>query len=331
MSPAIDRRRALKTLFCSSAALALNLRVDRSQAEVAKEAMHFLVLGDFGTGSTGQSAVAGAMQQFVSTQSIKPEGLCLIGDNFYGGVAEGFTTESTRWKKGFEDMYPASVFPGPCWAILGNHDYHDNSGGEKVQLSYAAKNPGTRWTMPAKWYRVDKPLVTFLYLDSNLPGISSGKHKKTGLPKNHLSAEEEQQQLEWFKAELAKPRAPFTIVVAHHPLYSNGGSHGDSKILIKQWGDLLQEHKVHTFLAGHDHDLQHLELESKFTSFVVSGGGGAKPREMKTERKMPYGAPVTGFTHLQVQPDAMTFTHHGIDGGVLHRFSKKLDGSVVLS
>mgnify|MGYP002146327950 CR=1 FL=1 len=31
--------------------------------------------------------------------------------------------KSPRWKTGFEDMYPASVFPGPCPAVLGNHDY----------------------------------------------------------------------------------------------------------------------------------------------------------------------------------------------------------------
>lgn len=328
-SPAIDRRRALKTLFCSSAALALNLRSQSGRAEVAREAMHFLAIGDFGTGAAGQKEVAQAMQQFVKSNAIKPEGLCLIGDNFYGNVSGGFSTDSKRWQAGFEDMYPASAFPGPCWAILGNHDYHDNKGGEQVQLAYA-KKPGTRWTMPAKWYRIDKPLVTFLFLDSNLDGISSGK-AKDGQPKNHLTSEEEQQQLAWLKAELAKPRAPFTIVAAHHPLYSNGGAHGDTKKLIAQWGPLLQEHRVHAFLAGHDHDLQHLELEGKFTSFVLSGGGGAKTRELKTERKMPFGKPVCGFTHLQVQPDAMTFTHIGADGGVLHRFSKKPDGSISMS
>lgn len=326
----LNRRRALKTLFCSSAALALNLRTDRSQAAVAQEAMHFIALGDFGTGAADQKAVAQAMQQFVKTNAVTPEGLCLIGDNFYGAVSGGFTTESKRWQVGFEDMYPASVFPGPCWAILGNHDYHDNEGGEQVQLSYAAKHPGTRWTMPAKWYRVDKPLVTFLYLDSNLPSVSSGL-TKDGRMKNHLTADEEKQQLAWLKAELAKPHAPFLIVVAHHPLYSNGGAHGDNKSLIAQWGDLLQEHRVHAFLGGHDHDLQHLELEGKFTSFVVSGGGGAKTRELKKDRTSPFGQPIYGFTHLQVQQDALTFAHHGVDGGLLHRFTKKLDGSVVIT
>lgn len=332
--PSISRRRALKTLFCSSAALALNLQPRHVAAQIADRALHLLAIGDFGTGAADQIAVAKAMQNFVTERKLKTEGLWLLGDNFYGAVKEGFTVGSKRWQTDIEDMYPASVFPGPCWAVLGNHDYHDNPGGEQVQLAYAASKPGLRWTMPSKWFRFDlgapAPMVTFICLDSNLQKVSGGKDKKTGKPKAHMSADEEKAQLEWLKAELQKPRAPFTVVVAHHPLYSNG-SHGDSSALIEQWGDLLQQHQVHAYLCGHDHDLQHLELEGKFTSFVLSGGGGARTRKLASERRMPYGSDVHGFTHLQIQDDALTFTHHGVSGGVLHTFTKKRDGSVVIA
>lgn len=54
----------------------------------------------------------------------------------------------------FEDVYPEGDFSCPCSAVLGNHDYSDNPGGEQAQLRYA-KRPGTRWHMPAKWYRTD--------------------------------------------------------------------------------------------------------------------------------------------------------------------------------
>jgi len=43
--------------------------------------------------------------------------LFLMGDNFYGAFPEGLN--SPRWKTQFEDMYPASAFPGPCWARGG--------------------------------------------------------------------------------------------------------------------------------------------------------------------------------------------------------------------
>ncbi|HBB75469.1 MAG TPA: hypothetical protein DC048_13595, partial [Planctomycetaceae bacterium] len=68
---------------------------------------------------------------------------------------------------------------------------------------------------------------------------------------------------------LAGPRGRFTMVVGHHPVYSNG-KHGDTEYLIRDWAPLLERHKVHVYLAGHDHDLQHLEMAERFTSFVIS-------------------------------------------------------------
>lgn len=330
MKPAtLTRRRAIQTLFCSSAALALNIRTN-AQTVIGKDALHLLMIGDFGTGAADQQKVAAAMKKFVTDKQLRTEGLLMLGDNFYSRDKAGFGTESPRWKSDIEDMYPASVFPGPMWAILGNHDYHDNPGGEKIQVAYT-KKPGVRWHMPAKWFRFEigpkaNPLVTFLCLDTNLPAVSGGADKKNKTTRPSLTAEEEQEQLAWLKSELAKPRAPFTIVAGHHPMYSNG-SHGDTKALLAQWEALFQEHKVHAYLCGHDHDLQHLELEGHFTSFVLSGGGGASLRKLPSTRKMPYGKDIHGFTHLQITGDALAFTHHSADGDVLHSFSKKLDGS----
>ena len=175
---------------------------------------------------------------------LKPEGLFLLGDNFYGLMPGGVV--SPRWKEGFEDMYPASAFPGPCWAMLGNHDY-DEEGSHKVaaELDYADVNPGTRWTMPAKWYRVDwpkeNPLVTCLILDSNYQNKLS-----------YLTKEEKAKQRAWMETELKKPRAPWTLAFGHHPLYSNG-PHGDSAELIAAWLPLFQKYGVAAYFCGHDH------------------------------------------------------------------------------
>lgn len=331
-SPApIDRRRALKTLFCSSALLSLNLREGAGTLRAAEgDSLDLLLIGDFGTSGSDQRKVAQAMRDYCQTAQITPHGLLLLGDNFYSAAKDGFSTESVRWKNTFEEVYPAEAFPGPCWAVLGNHDYHDNPGGEKVQLAYAQR-PGTRWKMPAKWYRFDlgpegKPLATVIALDSNLPSISGGKDKKSGKPRGSLTEAEAAEQLAWFKAQLGSQRAPFTIVMAHHPVYSNG-DHGDTRTLVKEWGPLLQEHKVHAYLCGHDHDLQHLELEGQHTSYVLSGGGGAKTRKLEGDRKMPYGKDIHGFTHLRIEREALVFTHLDASAEPVHRFTKRLDGS----
>lgn len=317
-------------MFCASAALALNLQPRRLTAAdfATKDDHHLLLLGDFGSNNDQQRLVAKAMQTYVARHKLSTSGLLLLGDNFYSKMEGGAT--SPRWKTGFEDMYPASVFPGPAWAVLGNHDYHDNIGGDKAQLEYPKLNPKTRWTMPKKWYRVDfpakDPLVTFLFLDSNLPSVSGLYSTKLGRLLNSLSKDEEAAQLEWFKQELAKPRAPFTAVVSHHPLYSNG-AHGDTKPLVAQWGGLLEKHGVHAYVCGHDHDLQHLELKNTRTSFVLSGGGGAKTRPLKPTRDAKFAKAVYGFTHLQINHERLLFRHIDPAGEQLHAFTKKLDHS----
>lgn len=326
-NPTWNRRRLLRTVFCSSAALALNVRSETVVATTADD-LHWLAIGDFGNDEPPQYAVAQGMQNYLARLKVKPQSLLLLGDNFYKPMPGGL--KSPRWKTGFEDMYPRSVFDCPCPAVLGNHDYHDNRGGEQVQLAYS-QTPGTRWTMPKKWHRMEfpagKPLVTMLFIDTNTSVLSGGKEPKTDIPRNHLSAEEQAEQEAWLKAQLAGPRAPFTIVVGHHPVYSNG-AHGDSKQLVDTLGPLLQYHAVHAYLCGHDHDMQHLELEGLKTSFILSGGGGARVRELKNpSRKMPFGQPVYGFTHLQANAERLVFRHLDANGTQLHAFEKRLDGS----
>jgi len=312
-----SRRRLLKTAFCSSAALALNLRPAAAAPPAAvPDALHLLSIGDFGTTGKLQHAVAKAMTGFLEKTGVALDSMLLLGDNFYGPAKDGFSVDSERWRTTFEDVYPEKVFNCPCHVVLGNHDYHDNRGGEEVQLAYARRG-GTRWRMPAKWYHLDvggdPARLTILALDSNL-----------------RKGREFEAQMEWLRESLRGPRAPLTMVVAHHPLYSNG-SHGDTGDLVKHWGPLLEEHGVHAYLCGHDHDLQHLELEGLRTSFVISGGGGARTRRMRTtDRTMPFGRDIYGFTHIQVLPDRLVFAHHGIDGELLHRFEKRADGSLAV-
>jgi tartrate-resistant acid phosphatase type 5 len=326
----MDRRRALKTVFCFSAFAAFRPRYSMAATKPSGDAIHLMAIGDFGTTGKVQLKVAGAMADFMKQHKLTPKEMLLLGDNFYGLDKDGFSIESNRWRKTFEDVYPESDFPMRCPAVLGNHDYHDNDGGEQIQLQYAREKK-TRFTLPNKWYRYElgpndrEPWLTVIALDSNVPEVSGGlKNKK---PKACLGAEEVKMQQEWLESELQKPRAPMTLVLGHHPLYSNG-DHGDTEVFITRWGELFQKQRVHAYLCGHDHDLQHLELEGKFTSFVLSGGGGAKIRELEDDRKMPFGKSVNGFTHLEVMKNALRFSHYDTDGQCLHQFQKKLDGSV---
>lgn len=288
------------------------------------------MVGDWGYENfTAQKTVAEAMQAYVRDHRLKPDALLMLGDNWYGNLTGG--VDSPRWKTQFEEMYPRSSFDCPAYGVLGNHDYQRMPESKvEAELAYAKKD-GTRWTMPSRWYSFEfpsaNPLVTVIALDSNMP--HSIKAHASGVDFT-LTPEEQAEQLRWLKTELEKPRrTPYLIVIAHHPIYSNG-PHGDHKVLIADWEPLLREHKAHLYLAGHDHDMQHLEFDGHPTSFVMSGGGGADLYTLRIDeaQRGPYAAKAYGFSHLQIAPDKLTLLHMDQAGKVIHGFTKTPEGAV---
>ncbi|MES2657001.1 MAG: metallophosphoesterase [Verrucomicrobiota bacterium] len=317
--PSMTRRRALKTLFCSSVAMKLNLSsVAMAEETTGAPSLDFLAVGDFGSGDEKQKAVGRAMARYVEGMGKSPDGLLMLGDNFYGSMRGGLKSE--RWQTGFSNIYPSKNFPNPCWAVLGNHDYHDEPGNEKVQLGYAAsRDHKTRWTMPGKYYRVDRPQVTLLMIDTNWESINRRVHgDKTPC---WMTAQEQADQQAWLEKQLASPRAPFTVVLGHHPLYSDS-AHKDTPELVEGLGPLFEKSGVHLYLGGHDHDLQHLELDGLKTSFVISGGGGARVYGHEKVRKNTFIQDVYGFSHLSFRNQRLLLRHVDANGKMVHAFSK---------
>lgn len=323
-----SRRQFLQTFGFSAAALLAGRFNLRAAARVDAQAEHMFLLGDWGAAGSidPQRQVAQAMGSYAREQNIAPSALFLLGDNFYGQLDGG--AACPRWQTQFEEMYPPSQFRGPCYSLLGNHDYNvEPAGKAEAQLAYAAAHPGTRWTMPAKWYRFDFPqersLVTFLALDSN--------YQKATPEKLSLTVEERAAQAQWLKAELAKPRATrFLVVCGHHPLYSNAG---DSSMLIAEWDALFREHSAHLYFCGHIHDLEHLEFDGHPTSFIVTGGGGTTLREKQTYKSTAlnrFSEGVHGFTHLEISGERLVIRHIDGDGRQLHAFAKTPPGNVEL-
>ena len=88
-------------------------------------------------------------------------------------------------------------------------------------------------------------------------------------------------------------------------------------------GPLLEQHGVHAYFCGHDHDLQHMELENLRTSFVLSGGGGARLYESdEAPRAGSTVLDVHGFTHLSIAGETMTIRHIDPNGKIVHAFTK---------
>lgn len=336
-STLISRRRFLRQSLAFSAVAAIESQAafSRSFPFRHKSSADLLMLGDWGSAEAmnypPQVAVASGMRQYAEQHALKIQALLMLGDNWYGGMNEG--VNSPRWQKQFEEMYPPEVFDCPAYAVLGNHDYSPDKSEAEIEYSRVGKTSHgpTRWTMPARWYRFEcpkhKPLITVLALDGNAP------YQDRRGQWHNLTPQQWTDQLAFLEAELKRQRkTQFMAVMAHFPVYSDG-PHGDDAVLIRDWDPLFRKYNVHLYLAGHDHDLQHLEFEGHPTSFFLSGGGGANEvydLKIDPSKRGPYAQKVFGFSHLSVTHDKITLRHLDSKGQLLHAFSKTPEGKITV-
>jgi tartrate-resistant acid phosphatase type 5 len=337
MSSPVDtsRRRFLRQSFAFSALATLGSFAPLANALAPDgAAVEILMIGDWGYDKTqeGQLAVAAGMRKYVQQHSIRPEAFLLLGDNWYGALDGG--AKSPRWKTQFEDVYPKEDFNCPAYAILGNHDYQTWPGNKVQDEIEYSRNGQSRFTMPARWYTFEfpkkNPLITFIALDSNVPHANGAPSHGRDFT---LTQQEHEEQVAWLESELKKPRTtPYLVVMGHHPVYSDG-PHGDHAVLIRDWDPLFRKYGVQLYLAGHDHDLQHLEFEGHPTSFFLSGGGGADLYTLKIQQseRGPYAEKVYGFSHVSVTRDKMTLRHLDSEGKLLHAFSRTPEGKVSIA
>ncbi len=203
-------------------------------------------------------------------------------------------------------------------------------------MDYSLEHPGSRWKLPARWYRVDlplgaaHPLVTILMLDSN---------------KDSLGTVRWNAELAWLEQELQSVRTGAAVTdagfselaaaneghprwllcCAHHPLFSNG-AHGDNGVLQTTWGKLFQRYHVDFYICGHDHDLQHLQVPGYDTTFLLVGGGGGGTRPMRRDNRGPFSRTSRGFLHLRLTPDHAVGRFVDEKGDELHLFDRDRAG-----
>ena len=233
-----------------------------------------LAFGDYGNGTQNQRDVATAMKRYHDDKRFD-FGITL-GDNFY---SKGMlSTSDPNWKKWWDEMYdPLGI---QFYASLGNHDwgYADSPAAE---VMYTAQSPS--WRMPRTYYTFTAGPAQFFALDTN---------------------EISRAQLMWLDEQLAASTARWKIVYGHHPIYS-AGAHADSPRLIKQLLPVLKARRADVFIAGHDHDMQHLRPEDG-VNFFVAGGAGAGLRPPVPNPRTIFARDAHGFSVLEVSQDALT-------------------------
>jgi tartrate-resistant acid phosphatase type 5 len=248
-----------------------------------------VAFGDFGDGSQAQRKVAAAIRKYHAQRPFR-FGVTL-GDNFYPAGME--SPSDPRWKRLWADLYdPLRI---QFYATLGNHDWGlPNSPAAEVLFSRDSPS----WRMPATYYTYTAGPVQFFALDTD---VISDK------------------QLDWLTEQLDRSRATWKLVYGHHPIYSEG-RHEDNNTKIQQLLPVLR-HRADVYLAGHDHDMQHLKPEGRLHFFIAGSGGQLRP--ITAGPRSLFAASAHGFAVLDVDPHHLTVTF--VDSELKERYRYTLD------
>lgn len=278
----------------SSSKISKDVYVVTDSLVVWDEALHFLVIGDWGRkGDYHQQDVADRMEEAAKT--LDAEFVISLGDHFYpDGVA---SIDDPNWMFSFEKIYKGYHLNVPWYAVLGNHGYR---GSAQAQVDYT--NKSRRWTMPARYfdyefYDDDTDLkVNFLFLDT------TPFEKKYYSEKKYFGVwdQDSSKQEKWIDETMkTKPKADWTIFSGHHPLYSGGKRLNDTKDIRDAIKPILDRHNVDIYFAGHEHDLQYIKPEGK-THHFISGGGSEIRKTGMIEGLSKFAASVQGFMTVSI-------------------------------
>lgn len=250
---------------------------------VAGPKMAFAVIGDFGVGvrhdrpSRRQQQVANSLRRIVDLEDVRF--VLTTGDNIYArtrvlGVAIGGTgDEDDDWFFTYFQPYRYVINRIPVYPSIGNHDADETEEhDDRAQVEdnfYLRERIGSEEAAgrasfgPGLFYRFRfGSEIEFVCLDTSKESFFRG-HRLYEFPKHWDFVEQS------FPAE--GPHPVWRIPFAHHPLYSAGPQHHNTRGM-EQLVPLFERSGVRVMFTGHEHNFQH--SRTPLLDHFVSGAGG---------------------------------------------------------
>lgn len=299
--------------FGALSALAV-LSLSSTAISISAAPLSFLTLGDWGSTTSDQSAIAASIATAAS--QVNATFLLSLGDNFYeDGVVDD---QDPQWQSTYTSVYTAPSLQIPWYAIAGNHDHHKGRG--QGEIDYYLNKRDSRWYFPSFYYSqtISLPSSTatlqLVFIDTVLLADASTN----------------QDQLTWINSTLSTSTADWLMVVGHFPVYS-GGEHGSTDELQSDVQPLLEQFGVDNYIAGHDHTLQHLQQNK--VNYYVSGAGSKQGTYTAIDQNI-FGIVTNGFMVHTIDGDQMVVSIRDETGKEIYnyqqtRIAKKKTGSKV--
>lgn len=279
--------------------------------DTATYASTFFVIGDWGRrGNDGQRRAAKMMADVAGC--MRPQFILSTGDNFY---TEGLrSANDVQFRESFSDVYAAPSLQVPWYAVLGNHDYA--AGGNMFQYTGVPRARDTRWHCQNGTYSLRDlgetvgGLMDIIMIDT-VPLMGTKYSRKFLDPPGGIQSQNATAIVDQLDRRLKASTAPFKVVVGHHPVRSygmhcGGANTGDCSPMQQQVDPVLRAGGAHAYICGHEHDLQHIQLDDAAAPhYVITGAGSdVRPGEFDALRgrapDLKYGVDEQGFVAVRL-------------------------------
>ena len=265
--------------------------ISTSPANATSAQLVIAIVGDYGI-CHYESSCSTSDEQHVATlvHGWNPDLIWTVGDNSY---LSGLLGEVQGDGSGPSDSMPYLSDINVAghtkyWQVAGNHDW--DGGDYTPSLNFFGH--------PAHYVaHFGSGLIDFFAVDMNQDTSSTGT------------------QATQYYAAVNASTAIWKIAADHEPPYSSGSVHGSSS--YTHW---MIRPQIDLFLAGHDHEMEHLVEGGQ--NFVVQGAGG---NQLYTLGPRIAGSvwgddQHFGATRLVVTPTSLTVQYIAVGGAVLHSF-----------
>ncbi len=313
----MNRRTLLKLPLAGAAAPALLERA-LAAAEAARRptpdlpgVYRFCVIGDSGSGSSGQMRVANRMREWHKNTGWSH--VLATGDNIYENG------EPKHFESKYIDVYRPLFDAGVKFhCTLGNHDVRHRDGRDMVaEEAFGFVDRQEEYEFAAGPKTPDgKQLARFICLNSTrwVRAIESGSSAEVGRLADAL------------RERLRRSDSyAWNMLYLHHPMHSQvkrhffglGKGHGSNAALQRVLEPELRE-TIDVVFAGHDHFFQHAHPVNGVHHFVAGGAGKVRKGSNSTHENVIFGADAYHFLDLSLSETTLSFQAIDDDGEAIH-------------
>jgi len=239
-------------------------------AQAQSDSVRFAAVGDYGTNSSREQAVADLITTF------SPDFVITTGDNSYSStpIDDNIGKYYAAYIGAYTGAYGSGADTNQFFPSAGNHDYSDGAGINAYLAYFTLPGANIASSLSSgneRYYDFAVGPVEFFAVNSNVQEPDGITGTST--------------QAQWLQTRLSLSSAPWKIVYMHHPPYSSSSVHGSE--VVMQWP--YEDWGATAVLTGHDHTYERIirddNTDGKSMPYFVTGLGG----------RTPYAFPTSGF------------------------------------